>query len=185
MRSFAVSAIGRDRPGIVAGVTRVLLDHDMNIEDAQATILRGHFSLTMIVAGGDHVSEIDVLRDLETVRERLGLEAAVVREVEQLEVVETEATHVVTVFGLDRPGIVHAVCATLADSGISVCDLNSRVIPSDDTPFGDSGDDEPVYGMMLEIAVCDDTTAEELSRALETIAVSAEIEITLKELEVT
>lgn len=183
MRSFAVSVIGRDRPGIVAGVTHVLLGHDMNIEDAQATILRGHFSLTMIVAAGDHVSEIDVLRDLENIRERLGLEAAVVREVESLEAADQEATHVITVFGLDRPGIVHAVCSTLADSGISVRDLNSRVIPSGDTPFASAGEEEPVYGMMLEIDVRDEATAQGLSRALESIAAAAEIEITLNQLE--
>jgi glycine cleavage system transcriptional repressor len=182
VRSFAVSAIGQDRPGIVAGVTRVLLDHDMNIEDAQATILRGHFSLTMVVTGGSHVSEIDVLRDLESVRERLALEAAVVREIEVLDGDEPDATHVVTVFGLDRPGIVHAVCATLADAGISICDLNSRVIPAEDTPF--EAEAEPIYGMMLEVAVEDPGAADGLARALDSIAGAAEIEITMRELEI-
>lgn len=181
MRSFAVSAIGRDHPGIVAGVTRVLLDHDMNIEDAQATILRGHFTLTMVVSAGEHVSELAVLSDLESARERLGLEAAAVREVEPIGDEEApEATHVVTVFGLDRPGIVHAVCATLASAGISVCDLNSRVIEPAATSF--EGEDEPVYGMMLEVAIPDAAAEASLGSALQAISASAEIEITLREL---
>ena len=53
MRHFAVSAIGRDRPGIVAAVSKVLLDHEGNIEDSQMTILRGHFTMTLIVSIGD------------------------------------------------------------------------------------------------------------------------------------
>src|SRR2546423_4648007 len=52
---LALSAIGRDRPGIVAALTGVLLDHGLNIEDSQATILRGHFSIVLIVATPDEL----------------------------------------------------------------------------------------------------------------------------------
>ena len=37
----AVTAIGADRPGIVAAVTGVLVEHGANIEDSSMTILRG------------------------------------------------------------------------------------------------------------------------------------------------
>ena len=50
MSLFAVSAIGRDRPGIVAAVSRVLLDLEGNVEDSQMSILRGHFAVMLIVA---------------------------------------------------------------------------------------------------------------------------------------
>ena len=40
MTHFALTAVGRDRPGIVAAVSRALLDHSVNIEDSQMTILR-------------------------------------------------------------------------------------------------------------------------------------------------
>ena len=50
MPHFALSAIGRDRPGIVAAVTGVLLGHGANLEDSQMTILRGHFTMTLVVA---------------------------------------------------------------------------------------------------------------------------------------
>ena len=49
MRHFAVAAIGRDRPGIVAAVTANLLDHDLNVEDSQMTILGGHFTMMLEV----------------------------------------------------------------------------------------------------------------------------------------
>ena len=53
MEHLALSAIGRDRPGIVAAVTRVLLDHGVNVEDSQMTILRGHFTMTLILGVPD------------------------------------------------------------------------------------------------------------------------------------
>ena len=166
MKSFAVSAIGRDKPGIVAAVTKVLLGHALNIEDAQATILRGHFTLTMVVSGGDHTDEGDLQAALDTVRERLGLEACVAREINVLPTLEElQPTHVVTVLGLDRPGIVYAVCQTLADAGVSILDLNSRLTYDD------------VYAMMLEVAVEDPNG---LDRALQSIAKSTEIDVSLR-----
>ena len=44
MRHYALTAVGRDRPGIVAGITAVLLAHEVNVEDSQMTILREPFT---------------------------------------------------------------------------------------------------------------------------------------------
>ncbi len=54
MPHFALSAIGRDRPGIVAAVTAVLLEHGVNVEDSQMAILAGHFSMTLVLALPDN-----------------------------------------------------------------------------------------------------------------------------------
>ena len=51
MARFAVSVFGRDRPGTVAAVTRVLADARCNLEDTSMTILRGHFAMMLVVAG--------------------------------------------------------------------------------------------------------------------------------------
>jgi glycine cleavage system transcriptional repressor len=53
MLRFAVSVFGRDRPGIVAAVTRVLADAGCNLEDTSMTILRGHFAMMLVISGGD------------------------------------------------------------------------------------------------------------------------------------
>jgi glycine cleavage system transcriptional repressor len=49
MPEFAVTAIGRDRPGIVAAISGALLELEGNIEDSQMSILRGHFAVMLIV----------------------------------------------------------------------------------------------------------------------------------------
>jgi len=38
-RWFILSAIGRDRPGLVAELARLVLDSDANVEDSRMTIL--------------------------------------------------------------------------------------------------------------------------------------------------
>ncbi|MBV8387665.1 MAG: amino acid-binding protein, partial [Acidimicrobiia bacterium] len=50
MSHYAVSAVGADRPGIVAAVTGVFLEHGCNLEDTSMTILRGHFAMMLVVA---------------------------------------------------------------------------------------------------------------------------------------
>ncbi len=44
-RFFAITAIGKDRPGIVAGVSKALYDLGTNIEDSSMTILSGEFAM--------------------------------------------------------------------------------------------------------------------------------------------
>ncbi len=49
MPSLAVTVIGRDRPGIIAEVTGVMAGLGGNLEDSSMTLLRGHFTWTLIV----------------------------------------------------------------------------------------------------------------------------------------
>ncbi len=44
-----VTVIGADRPGIVAGIAGVLAKHNVNIVDIAQTVVRGIFSMIMIV----------------------------------------------------------------------------------------------------------------------------------------
>lgn len=46
---IVLAVIGRDRPGILAGVTRILADRKANILDVSQTILGGLFTMIMIV----------------------------------------------------------------------------------------------------------------------------------------
>src|SRR5919106_867221 len=115
MAEFAVTAIGRDRPGIVASVSRALLDLDGNIEDSQMSILRGHFAVMLMVRVPDSVSEEALAEHLGPVRDELGLEAITFNPVDALEATMEPATHVLTVYGADHPGIVSGISHVLAE----------------------------------------------------------------------
>ncbi|HEX9888825.1 MAG TPA: ACT domain-containing protein, partial [Nitriliruptorales bacterium] len=60
MHELAVTAMGADRPGIVATVAEVLRDRGGNLEDSAMTILGGHFSMMLLVATED---DPDALRE--------------------------------------------------------------------------------------------------------------------------
>jgi glycine cleavage system transcriptional repressor len=169
---FAVAAIGSDRPGIVAALTEALLDLEGNVEDSRMTILRGHFSVMLIVSVPEASDREALRRRLGEVRERLGLEALTVSEVDELGPSSPSPSHVITVYGADHPGIVHAISAELADRAVNITDLQTKLA-------GDPG--SPLYVMMLEVELAG-ADAGELERALAGVAETASVEVSIGEL---
>ncbi len=176
MRHFALSAIGRDRPGIVAAVTETLLEHGLNIEDSEMTILRGHFTMTLIVSAPEK-SKSELLRgDLERVRERLGLDAVSLNDVDEVQPdADSIPSHVVTVYGADHPGIVHAVSAVLAGREINITDLETRLV--------DQEEGQALYVLMMEIALPDAVSPSELEELLEQVGREQAVEVSVNPLE--
>jgi glycine cleavage system transcriptional repressor len=182
MRHYAVSAIGRDRPGIVAAVTRVLLDRDVNIEDSQMTILRGRFTMMLIVSAPDHVDPADLRADLEGAGRELAMDAVSLEQVEEAaHEAAPEPSHIVTVYGVDHPGIVHAVAAALAGAEVNITDLNTRLVSDDPADNGDRAED--LYAMMLEVALPPGLSASALETLLEATRREQGVEVTIRELE--
>jgi glycine cleavage system transcriptional repressor len=174
MRHYALTAVGRDRPGIVAGITAVLLAHEVNVEDSQMTILRGHFTMMLIVAVDDDVDETDLSADLRVVGEELGLELLTISVVEELAgAEESEPSHIVSVYGVDHPGIVHAVSSALAERGITITDLHTRLV---------GGADEPIYALMMEVTIPGDAV-EDVTDALAAAGAAQGVEVTVRPLE--
>jgi glycine cleavage system transcriptional repressor len=171
-----VSVVGRDRPGIAAAVSEVLLEHRGNIEDSQMTILRGHFTIMLIVSIADEVDEKRLEADLDGVRERLGLEAVVMNEVTEMDSsAQAVATHIVSVYGVDHPGIVHAVTSSLARQQVNITDLTTRLI----SPSGG----EPLYAMMLEVVIPSGLSAEKVEQSLHAVREREGVEVTIRPLE--
>ncbi len=175
MRHFAVAALGRDRPGIVAAVTRDLLEHDVNVEDSQMTILRGHFTMMLIVAGRDDLDLGPLRERLDATARQLGLEALSLSEVTDVDPDDVSVpNHIVTVYGADHPGIVHAVASALAACDMNITDLNTRLVGDDQ--------DEDLYAMMLEVALPTGVSAEALEGLLAATKREQGVEITVREL---
>jgi glycine cleavage system transcriptional repressor len=176
MRHLAVSAIGRDRPGIVAGVTRVLLDHDLNVEDSQMTILRGRFTMMLVVSAADAV-DVEALRaGLARAADELELDAVSVEDVTGASADDApEPSHIVTVYGVDHPGIVHGVAEALAGAGIDITDLNTRLV-------SDAGG-EDLYAMMLEVALPRGVSGEALESVLGDARRRHQVDVSVRELE--
>ena len=48
MKKAVISILGEDRKGIIANVTRILYEYDVNILDISQTIVSGLFSMILI-----------------------------------------------------------------------------------------------------------------------------------------
>jgi glycine cleavage system transcriptional repressor len=142
VRHYAVSAVGADRPGIVAAVTGVFLELGCNLEDTSMTILRGHFAMMLVVAAPEGLEQGALEAALAGPAADLELVVAVRAIDDEVPVSPEGEAWTVSVYGADRPGIVHRVALLLADNGVNIVDLSTRVI-------GDA--DRPVYAMILEV----------------------------------
>lgn len=171
MGLHALSAIGRDRPGIVAAITEALLELKGNVEDSQMSILRGHFAVMLLVDLPSDLPLDRVRGRLEEVRDRLGLEAIAVSPVDELDP-GPRPTHVLSVYGADHPGIVHSVSTALAERRISITDLETRLTGSPE---------RPAYVMLMEIAA-GGVELEPLRAALAQIGEREGLEVSLREL---
>jgi glycine cleavage system transcriptional repressor len=170
VRQFAVSAIGRDRPGIVAGLTQTLLEHGVNIEDSQMSILRGHFSMMLLVSAPDAVDAQQLNQDLSRTGDDLGLEAVSAGEVSVEQAGHARSSHVITVHGADHPGILHAVSAALSELGVNIVDLTTRLV----------GDDAAVYVAVLEVQVPEGVDDASLEAKVREAAEHERVEVSIR-----
>lgn len=140
------------------------------------TILRGHLAVTLVVAVPDEIDTEELRARLDSVRRRLELESVSLAEVEELEPGPlAEPSQIVSVYGADHPGIVHAFASTLAERGWNVTDLETRLV----TDVGP----EPMYVMLLELALTPGDSTDDLQAALEPVARSQGVEATARPLE--
>lgn len=167
MAMLAVTAVGADRPGIIARVTGVLLEHGGNLEDSSMTILGGQFAIALLVRTDSPAGDLE--QALTTATDDLGLLVSV-REVGAGSD-SAPPTHVVSVYGADRPGIVHGVAETLAEHRVNVTDLATRVLEGE----------RPVYAMQLEVSLPDGVSEDVLDAALRERV--AEVEVTVRALD--
>jgi len=117
---YVISAVGKDKPGLVYCVTNVLAELGINIVDVDARSVRGHFSLFIVIdlSTSDYGFEkmYTSLKPLES-NFNLGLN------IEPYEAGRRKAEKrmmVLTVMGQDRPGIVAGVSGILAEIDINI-----------------------------------------------------------------
>ncbi len=173
MGHFAITAIGKDRPGIVAGLTGALRDLGGNLEDVSSTILRGHFAMMLVVDAKPDANVERLHATLSAAGDRLGVDVTV-SDVEVGTPDRPAATHVLSVYGADHPGIVAAFAGLLAERGANITDLSCRL----------TSGDAPVYVMLAEIAVPEGVDAEALTTELGRLAGEVGVDATFAPIEV-
>ena len=160
MAHFAVTAVGADRPGIVAAVTGAFAEHGCNLEDSSMTILRGQFAMMLVVDAPAGVGAGELEATLAGPAAELDL-VVTVRPAGEEPGEPDDASWTVSVYGADHPGIVHGVAALLAARSVNIVDLSTRVVGTAD---------RPVYTMVLQVTLPPDGDPHQLQADLEATA---------------
>jgi glycine cleavage system transcriptional repressor len=170
---FAVTIIGKDRTGIVADTSEVLYKLGCNVEDSSCTMLGGEFAMILIVSHQAPFSREELETEFAAKNEGHGL-SAFIRTLKEDEVCYQKPAGelcLVSVYGSDQPGIVYRVTRELADRGVNITDLNTKLIGSPS---------EPVYVLMLEAAVPPELAVEDVSALLEKLKKELSVEISVR-----
>lgn len=171
MAHVVLSAVGADRPGIVATVTRVLFERHCNIEDSAMTILGGQFAMMLVVDTPPSLepAELEAAVSKATAGFDLAVAVGAVGAAEAPSGT-APARFTLSVHGADRPGIVHGITSALADTGVNVVDLSTRVI-------GET--QNSVYVMVLEIEVPDEVDDGHVRQRVEEVAAELGVQASL------
>ena len=76
-----VTVLGRDQKGIVAKISTLLFQHNINIEDIAQKVMHGHFVMIMMVDFKDSPSDLeDVKAGLEKIGKEMNLDIQIQHE---------------------------------------------------------------------------------------------------------
>jgi glycine cleavage system transcriptional repressor len=173
---FALSAIGADRPGIVADLAELIYECDCNLEDSSMTILGSEFAVLLLLTGeGDEVQQ-----RLSAGCKRLEWEKRLTVFFRPLEGVPVPyaARHRTSAYelqavGVDKAGIVARVARCLADHDINIGEMRTQSRP-------EPGSGSPIYTMQILMEVPDGTDEAALRHSLDEVAATLHIDITLQ-----
>ena len=70
-----LTVIGRDKPGIIASVSAVLAENDINIEDISQTVMQGFFTMVMLVdVAKSRIPFDEFVETMKALGEKIGVE---------------------------------------------------------------------------------------------------------------
>ena len=177
-RWFALSAIGRDRPGIVADLAELIYECDCNLEDSSMTILGSEFAVLLLLSGEGP----DLERRLSAGCKRIEWEKRLTvffRPLDGDPYAEPPARRTIPmeceVSGVDKAGIVARVSRALAEHGVNVTALQTQSRPGPETGT-------PMFTMQIRMAVPAELDRRVLRERLERVAADLRVDVSLQEL---
>jgi glycine cleavage system transcriptional repressor len=172
MSNFALTIIGRDRPGIVSQVTEILFQLGCNIADSSCSILGGQFAMILIISHPEKSSKEEFEQAFQALEEtNLSVFLRTLKPGgEQRAALEGELC-MISVYGSDKPGIVYRVARELGERKVNITALNTKLIGSDE---------RPVYVMMLEAVLPPTVTLEDLETVMDGLKESLQVDISVR-----
>ncbi len=118
---LVISAMGNDQPGLVTGLSEIVMESGCNIEDSRMSVLGGEFAI-ILLASGKWNSVAKLESTLPSLEQQLKLTINV-RRTEQRTTQDNAVPYTVEVISLDHPGIVNQLAGFFSNRKINIHDL--------------------------------------------------------------
>lgn len=141
---LVISAIGKDRSGIIDELTKAVFDLGLNITDSRMTVLGGEFAILLLVDG--QWNQLARLEDqVQELEQRLGL-TIVTRRTEPRTASADLLPYMVEVVALDHPGIVHHLARFFSERGINIEDMTT-------TKYAAAHTGTPMFAVNMHVGI--------------------------------
>jgi glycine cleavage system transcriptional repressor len=150
---LVISALGRDRPGIVNELSSLIHEQDCNIVDSRMTVLGGEFAIILMVSGSwNQVAKVE--QALPAMEKKLGL-TLIAKQTETRPARANLLPYTVEVISIDHPGIVHSIADFFSRRQINIEEMNTGSYAAAHTG-------SPMFTVNITVSIPSDISISEL-----------------------
>ena len=121
---LVLTAVGKDRPGIVDRLSMTIMENNCNIVDSRMTVLGGEFAILLLISGKwNALAKLE--NALPTIKDELGLHIQSTRTEEGAKA-DNLLPYTVEVVAIDHPGIVYKIASFFSAREINIRELNTN-----------------------------------------------------------
>jgi len=165
MKSFIITAIGSDRPGIVSEMTSLIATYGGNVEESRMSKMGSDFAIIMLVRVlGKYNDSLEVA--LNSVADL----AISIKETQGHERLNNK--YKISLNGADNEGIVNVLSKYFADNLINISEMETNISSA---PMSGT----PLFNLSAYIVLPEKLKEKNIRKELETIAQKLSVEISL------
>jgi glycine cleavage system transcriptional repressor len=163
-----LTAIGKDRPGLVEEVSEFVFARGGSIEDSRMANMHGQFAIVMLISATQETID-RVTAELDTLSEQAGIQVQLTPAAPVGAGTKPRLPYRLTGRALDQAGLVHQVANALRSLNVNIESLETTLEAAPVTGA-------PVFAMDLVIAVPEDTPIRKLRDELGQVCDSLNID---------
>jgi len=167
---FILTVVGKDHPGIVAGIASTLYEYGCNIHELNQTVLSDEFAMILLLQPTRDIN----IKDLDESLKKRCDKLEVTHSLRTAVVISASAEQpskdilIITVIGSDKIGIIAGVADVLANMNINIVELSAK-------PF--VVHNQAQYAVVARVEIGNEVDIFSLNKALEDCARNLSVEI--------